>query len=134
MTFVIYRYNLKVMGIFSKEDLITKEYLESKGFELTVKKFGVVYKLEINVKYGQISHRCHYYYFPKTQCDVDNILREKSMLEVRYYDNSFRTVMETFDFDIPITQFDMDTLILRCINIIQDKCKGAVKISTKLIK
>ena len=37
MTFVIYRYNLKVMGIFSKEEPITKEYLELKGFELTVK-------------------------------------------------------------------------------------------------
>ena len=38
MTFVIYRYNLKVMGLFSKEESITKEYIESRGFELTVKR------------------------------------------------------------------------------------------------
>ena len=55
------------MGIFSKEEPITKEYLESKGFELTVKQFGVTYKLEIKAKYGYISNRCYYYYFPKSQ-------------------------------------------------------------------
>lgn len=134
MTFVIYRYNLKVMGIFSKEEPITKEYLESKGFELTVKQFGVTYKLGIKAKYGYITHRCYYYYFPKSQCEVDGILHEISMLEVRYYNQDFKTVTETIKMDTPKTQFDMDTMILQCINIVHDKCKGAEKIFTKQIK
>ena len=134
MTFVIYRYTLKVMGIFSKEEPITKEYLESNGFELTVKQFGVVYKLEIKAKYKYSSHRCYYYYFPNTQCEVDGILHEISMLEVRYYNQDFKTVTETIKMDIPKTQFDLDTMILECIKIVNDKCKDAEKIFTKPIK
>ena len=134
MTFVIYRYHLKVMGIFSKEEPITKEYLESNGFELTVKQFGVVYKLEIKAKYKYSSHRCYYYYFPNTQCEVDGILHEISMLEVRYYNQDFKTVTETIKMDIPKTQFDLDTMILECIKIVNDKCKDAEKIFTKPIK
>ena len=134
MTFVIYRYNLKVMGIFSKEEPITKEYLESSGFELTVKQFGVVYKLEIKAKYKYSSHKCYYYYFPKAQCEVDGILHEISMLEVRYYNQDFRTVTETIKMDIPKTQFDLDTMILKCIKIVNDKCKDVEKIFTKPIK
>ena len=134
MTFVIYRYNLKVMGIFSKDEPITKEYLESRGFELTVKQFGVVYKLEIKAKYRYSSHKCYYYYFPKSQCEIDGILHEISMLEVRYYNQDFRTVTETIEIDVPKTQFDIDTTILRCITIVKDKCKDAEKIFTKPIK
>ena len=134
MTFVIYRYNLKAMGIFSKEELITKEYLESSGFELTVKQFGVVYKLEIKAKYKYSSHKCYYYYFPKSQCEVDGILHEISMLEVRYYNQDFKTVTETIKMDIPKTQFDLDTMILKRIKIVNDKCKGAEEIFTKPIK
>ena len=40
------------MGLFYKEDLITKEYLESKGFKLIIGKHGVSYKLKIVVDYG----------------------------------------------------------------------------------
>ena len=122
------------MGIFSKEEPITKEYLESKGFELTVKQFGVVYKLQIKARYKFSSHKCYYYYFPKSQCEVDGILNEISMLEVRYFNQDFKTVTETIKMDIPKTQFDMDTMILQCINIVQDKCKGSEKIFTKPIK
>lgn len=134
MTFVIYRYNLKVMGIFSKEELITREYLESKGFELAVKQFGVVYKLKIVASYGYIAHKCYYYYFPKSQCDVENILQEISTLEVRCYDEHYRTITESFVLNNPKTQFDMDVIIKQCIDIVKDKCKGAVKIFTKPIK
>lgn len=134
MTFVIYGYNLKVMGIFSKEEPITKEYLESSGFVLTVKQFGVVYKLEIKARYKYSSHKCYYYYFPKAQCEVDGILHEISMLEVRYYNQDFKTVTETIKMDIPKTQFDIDTMILKCIKIVNDKCKDAEKIFTKPIK
>lgn len=135
MTFVIYRYNLKVMGIFSKEEPITKEYLESKGFELTVKRFGVVYKLKIVASYGYMGHRSYYYYFPKSQCDIDGILRETSMLEVKYYDDETgKTMTEIIELDIPKTQFDLDTLVLQCIDIIRSKCKNAVKIFTNYIK
>ena len=135
MTFVIYRYNLKVMGIFSKEEPITKEYLESMGFELTVKKIGVVYKLKIVASYGYIAHRCYYYYFPKSQCSIDDILRETSMLEVKYYDDETgKTITEIIELDIPKTQFDLDTLVLQCSDIIRSKCKNAVKIFTKAIK
>ena len=122
------------MGIFSKDEPITKEYLESKGFELTVKQFGVTYKLEIKARYKFSSHKCYYYYFPKSQCEVDGILHEISMFEVRYYDQDFRTVTETIEMDVPKTQFDMDTMILQCINIVKDKCKDAEKIFTKPIK
>lgn len=122
------------MGIFSKDEPITKEYLESSGFELTVKQFGVVYKLEIKAKYRYSSHKCYYYYFPKSQCEIDGILREISMLEVRYYNQDFRTVTETIEIDVPKTQFDIDTTILRCIKIVKDKCKDAEKIFTKPIK
>ena len=122
------------MGIFSKDEPITKEYLESKGFELTVKLFGVVYKLEIKARYKFSSHKCYYYYFPKSQCEVDGILREISMFEVRYYDQDFRTVTETIEMDVPKSQFDIDATILRCINIVKDKCKDAEKIFTKPIK
>ena len=135
MTFVIYRYNFKVMGIFSKEDLITKEYLESKGFELTVKRIGVVYKLKIVASYGCMGHRCYYYYFPESQCDIDGILRETSMLEVKYYDDETgKTMTEIIELDIPKTQFDLDTLVLQCMDIIRSKCKNAVKIFTNYIK
>ena len=122
------------MGIFSKDEPITKEYLESSGFELTVKQFGVVYKLEIKAKYRYSSHKCYYYYFPKSQCEIDGILHEISMLEVRYYNQDFRTVTETIEIDVPNTQFDIDTTILRCIKIVKDKCKDAEKIFTKPIK
>lgn len=122
------------MGIFSKEELITKEYLESKGFELTVKKIGVVYKLKIVASYGCIAHKCYYYYFPKTQCDVENILQEISTLEVSYYDEHYRTITESFVLNKPKTQFDMDVIIKQCIDIVKDKCKGAVKIFIKPIK
>ena len=122
------------MGIFSKEEPITKEYLESKGFELTVKQFGVVYKLEIKAKYKYSSHKCYYYYFPKAQCEVDGILHEISRLEVKYYNQDFKTVVETIKMDIPKTQFDIDTMILKCIKIVNDKCKDAEKIFTKPIK
>lgn len=119
------------MGIFSKEELITKEYLESKGFKLTAKQFGVTYKLEIKAKYGYISQKCYYYYFPKTQCDVENILHEISTLEVRYFDEHHRTVTESFALNIPKTQFDMDVIIKQCIDIVKDKCKQSDKISIK---
>lgn len=122
------------MGIFSKEEPITKEYLESSGFELTVKQFGVVYKLEIKARYKYSSHKCYYYYFPKAQCEVDGILHEISMLEVRYYNQDFKTVTETIEMDVPKNQFDIDTMILKCIKIVNDKCKGAEKIFTKPIK
>lgn len=134
MTFVIYRYNLKVMGIFSKDEPITKEYLESKGFELTVKRIGVVYKLKIVASYGYMGHRCYYYYFPKSQCDVENILQEISTLEVRCYDEHYRTITESFVLNNPKTQFDMDVIIKQCIDIVKDKCKNAVKIFTNYIK
>lgn len=135
MTFVIYRYNLKVMGLFSKEEPITKEYLESRGFELTVKWIGVVYKLKIVASYGYMGHRCYYYYFPKSQCDIDGILRETSMLEVKYYDDETGKIMtEIIELDIPKTQFDLDTLVLQCMDIIRSKCKNAVKIFTNYIK
>ena len=135
MTFVIYRYNLKVMGIFSKEEPITKEYLESRGFELTVKRIGVVYKLKIVASYGFMGHRCYYYYFPKSQCDIDGILRETSMLEVKYYDDETgKTMTEIIELDIPKTQFELDTLVLQCMDIIRSKCKNAVKIFTNYIK
>ena len=135
MTFVIYRYNLKVMGIFSKEEPITKEYLESKGFELTVKNIGVVYKLKIVAGYRYTAHRCYYYYFPKSQCDIDGILRETSMLEVKYYDDETgKTMTEIIELNIPKTQFDLDTLVLQCMDIIRSKCKNAVKIFTNYIK
>lgn len=134
MTFVIYRYNLKVMGIFSKDEPITKEYLESRGFELTVKRIGVVYKLKIVASYGYMGHRCYYYYFPKSQCDIDGILREVSMLEVKYYDETGKTMTEIIELDIPKTQCDLDMLVLQCTNIIRSKCKNAVKIFTKSIK
>ena len=50
------------MGIFSKEEPITKEYLESKGFKLIVGKNGISYKLKIVVNYGRgyWSHNCYY--------------------------------------------------------------------------
>lgn len=134
MTFVIYRYNLKVMGIFSKDELITKEYLESNGFELTVKKIGVVYKLKIVASYGYIAHKCYYYYFPKSQCDIAGILRETSMLEVNYYDETGKTISEIIELEVPKTQFDLDTLVLQCVDIIRSKCKNTVKIFTKAIK
>lgn len=134
MTFVIYRYNLKVIGIFSKDEPITKEYLESKGFELTVKNIGVVYKLKIVAIYGCTAHKCYYYYFPKSHCDVENILHEISTLEVRYYDEHYRTITESFVINIPKTQFDMDVVIKQCINIVKDKCKDAQKVITKPIK
>lgn len=119
------------MGIFSVNDNITKEYLESKGFKLTCKEFGVVYKLEILAHYGGMSHRCYYYYFPKTQCDVENILHEMSTLEVRYYDEHGRTITESFVLNNPKTQFDMDVIIKQCIDIVKDKCKQSYKISIK---
>lgn len=119
------------MGIFSVNDNITKEYLESKGFELIVKNIGVVYKLKIVANYGCTSHRCYYYYFPKTQCDVENILHEISTLEVRYYDEHYRTVTESFVLNMPKTQFDMDVIIKQCIDIVKDKCKQSHRISIK---
>lgn len=122
------------MGIFSKDEPITKEYLESSGFELTVKPFGVVYKLEIKTRYKFSSHKCYYYYFPKSQCEVDGILHEISMFEVRYYDQDFKTVIEIIEMDTPKTQFDLDTMILRCTKIVKDKCKDAEEIFTKPIK
>lgn len=109
------------MGIFSKEEPITKEYLESKGFELTVKQFGVAYKLKVVAGYG-----CYYYYFPKSQCDIDGILREISMLDIRYYDEETEEIInEIIELEVPKTQFDLDTTILRCIKIVNDKCKYA---------
>ena len=135
MTFVIYRYNLKVMGIFSKDEPITKEYLESSGFELTVKQFGVVYKLKIVASYGYMGHRCYYYYFPKSQCDIEGILQETSMLEVNYYDDETgKTINKIIELEVPKTQFDLDTLVLQCVDIIRSKCKNTVKIFTKAIK
>lgn len=122
------------MGIFSVNDNITKEYLESKGFKLTAKQFGVTYKLEIKAKYGDISHICYYYYFPKTQCDVENILHEISTLEVRYFDEHYRTITESFVLNKPKTQFDMEMIIKQCIDIVKDKCKGAKKIFIKPIE
>lgn len=122
------------MGIFCVNDNITKEYLESKGFELSVKKIGVVYELRIVARYRYTSHLCYYYYFPKTQCNVENILQEISTLEVRYYDEHYRTITESFVLNMPKTQFDVDVIIKQCIDIVRDKCKGAEKISIKSIK
>ena len=101
------------MGLFCKEDLITKEYLESKGFKLIIGKNGVSYKLKIVVNYGHeyLSHNSYYYYFPKTQCDVENILHEISMLEVNYFDKQYRTINDSFILNNPKTQFDMDLVI-----------------------
>ena len=94
----------------------------------------MVYKLKIVASYGCTAHKCYYYYFPKSQCDVENVLHEISMLEVRYYNQDFKTVAETIEMDVPKTQFDIDTMILKCIKIVNDKCKGAEKIFTKPIK
>ena len=121
------------MGLFCKEDLITKEYLESKGFKLIIGKHGVSYKLKIVVDYGYgyLSHNSYYYYFPKTQCDVENILHEISMLEVNYFDKQYRTINDSFILNNPKTQFDMDMMIQQCFDIVKKKCKQAVKISVK---
>ena len=82
-----------------------------------------------------MGHRCYYYYFPKSQCDIDGILRETSMLEVKYYDDETgKTMTEIIELDIPKTQFDLDTLVLQCMDIIRSKCKNAVKIFTNYIK
>lgn len=119
------------MGLFYKEDLITKEYLESKGFKLTVKKNIVAYELKIIASYGSTSHNSYYYYFPKTQCDIENILHETSILEVNYYSNHYRTITESFVLNNPKTQFDMDMVIHQCFDIVKKKCKQAVKISVE---
>ena len=121
------------MGLFCKEDLITKEYLESKGFKLIIGKHGVSYKLKIVVDYGYgyLSHNSYYYYFPKTQCDVENILHEISMLEVNYFDKQYRTINDSFVLNNPKTQFDMDMVIQQCFDIIKRKCKQATKISVE---
>ena len=121
------------MGLFYKEDLITKEYLESKGFKLIVGKNGVAYKLKIvaSYGYGYSSHNSYYYYFPKTQCDVENILHEISMLEVNYFDKRYRPINDSFVLNNPKTQFDMDMVIQQCFDIIKRKCKQATKISVE---
>ena len=121
------------MGLFYKEDLITKEYLESKGFKLIVGKNGVSYKLKLVVDYGYgyLTHNSYYYYFPKTQCDVENILHEISMLEVNYFDKQYRTINDSFVLNNPKTQFDMDMVIQQCFDIVKKKCKQAVKISVE---
>lgn len=121
------------MGLFYKEDLITKEYLESKGFKLTIRKNEVVYKLKIVVSYGYgyLSHNSYYYYFPKTQCDVENILHEISMLEVTYFDKQYRNRNDSFVLNNPKTQFDMDMVIQQCFDIVKKKCKQATKISVE---
>ena len=123
------------MGIFSKEEPITKEYLESKGFKLTVEKNIVAYKLKIIASYGSTSHNSYYYYFPKTQCDIENILHEISMLEVNYevnyFDKLYSTRNDSFVLNNPKTQFDMDMVIQQCFDIVKDKCKQATKISVK---
>ena len=123
----------KAMGLFCKEDLITKEYLESKGFKLIIGKHGVSYKLKIVVDYGYgyLSHNSYYYYFPKTQCDVENILHEISMLEVNYFDKQYRTINDSFVLNNPKTQFDMDMMIQQCFDIVKKKCKQAAKISVE---
>ena len=121
------------MGLFEKEEPITKEYLESKGFKLTIRKNEVVYKLKIVVSYGYgyLSHNSYYYYFPKTQCDVENILHEISMLEVTYFDKQYRNRNDSFVLNNPKTQFDMDMVIQQCFDIVKKKCKQAVKISVE---
>lgn len=121
------------MGLFYKEDPITKEYLESKGFKLIVGKNGVAYKLKIvaSYGYGYSSHNSYYYYFPKTQCDVENILHEISMLEVNYFDTQYRPINNSFVLNNPKTQFDMDMVIQQCFDIIKKKCKQATKISVE---
>ena len=121
------------MGLFYKEDLITKEYLESKGFKLTIRKNEVVYKLKIvaSYGYGYSSHNSYYYYFPKTQCDVENILHEISRLEVNYFDKQYHNINDSFVLNNPKTQFDMDMVIQQCFDIVKKKCKQAVKISVE---
>lgn len=121
------------MGLFEKEEPITKEYLESKGFKLTIRKNEVVYKLKIVVSYGYgyLSHNSYYYYFPKTQCDVENILHEISMLEVTYFDKQYRNRNDSFVLNNPKTQFDMDMVIQQCFDIVKKKCKQATKISVE---
>lgn len=123
----------KAMGLFCKEDLITKEYLESKGFKLIIGKNGVSYKLKLVVDYGHgyLTHNSYYYYFPKTQCDVENILHEISMLEVNYFDKQYRTINDSFVLNNPKTQFDMDMIIQQCFDIVKKKCKQATKISVE---
>lgn len=121
------------MGLFEKEEPITKEYLESKGFKLIVGKNGVSYKLKIACSYGQgyLTHYSYYYYFPKTQCDVENILYEISMLEVNYFDKQYRIINDSFVLNNPKTQFDMDMVIQQCFDIVKKKCKQAAKISVE---
>ena len=119
------------MGLFYKEDLITKEYLESKGFKLTIRKNEVVYKLKIvtSYGYGYSCHNSYYYYFPETQCDIENILHEISMLEVNYFNKQYRNITDSFILNNPKTQFDMDMVIQQCINIVKKKSEKSAKIS-----
>ena len=80
---------------------------------------------------GYLTHNSYYYYFPKTQCDVENILHEISMLEVNYFDKQYRTINDSFVLNNPKTQFDMDMVIQQCFDIVKKKCKQATKISVE---
>lgn len=91
----------------------------------------MAYELKIIASYGSTSHNSYYYYFPKTQCDVENILHEISMLEVNYFDKQYRTITESFVINNPKTQFDMDMVIQQCFDIVKKKDKQAVKISVE---
>lgn len=99
------------MGIFSQEDKISKEYLKQKGFKpfVNMDTWEMYFKLIIYTDTAFIKYRHTFHYIPfKNICEFDTVRSQEYG----------RKLKQTFTFEDPQTQIDMDIIIERCRQIV----------------